>query len=161
MIVNFTFSETSPASATTAASSNAVLSAASYLPGGVAGPLDDTETLEIVAELVGATGGTLDVYVQSQAEDGQPWYDVIHYPQLLAGAAAAIYRASITQHPESTSDSPTVVGKNTTPQLAANKIVQGKAFNRLRLLFVAGAGTSAGAAITVNVYGQRTGKVPY
>ena len=156
MITNFTFNETSPAAAGTAASSGYVDNAANYLDPGIAGPIDDHDVIEIVAELVGATGGALDIYVQSRANDLEPWFDLVHFAQLGASAAAVNYRVSIAQHPQSTiSDAPVAIGKDNTPALAAAKSVNGGAFDRVRLLMVAGASTSAGAAVKVRVYCQR------
>lgn len=149
------FSETSPNAAGTAASSQAVENQASYLSNGVAGPLDDYDALWVQADLVGATGGTLDVYVQSSPDDGRTWYDVVHFTQLAAGAAAISYRATLSL--QSAMTAPDTVGKNTSPALAAGKVSQGAFGDRLRLLMVAGASTSAGAAVHVAVTARRTG----
>ena len=156
MLVFFAFNETSPAAAGTAASSSPVTNTASYLPAGVAGPLDDVVYVGLTAELVGATGGTLDVYMQTSPDEGATWVDKVHFPQLANGAAAIKYHASIAPHPQATADTTIVVGENLSPALAANVVVQGLDFNRMRLVMVAGTSTSAGASVVVKVCGQRT-----
>jgi hypothetical protein len=150
MLSQFIFNETTPAAAGTAASSQAVQSSASYLAGGIAGPLDDFAVLDVLATLNGATGGVLDVYIQVAGPD-LVWRDAVHFPQLAAGAATVNYACSLTSRGQAaTTDAPVVVGTGTTPALAANTVAQGLGFDRARLLFVAGSGTSAGATIRVS-----------
>src|ERR1700722_8289834 len=106
MLAQFTFSETSPAAAsTTAVSSQAVSSAASWAAPGVAAPLDDAVVVDVLATLQGATGGTLDIYVQVSGDDGI-WRDAIHFAQLAAGAASITYQASLTSRAQATVDTP-------------------------------------------------------
>ena len=155
MIASYVFSETTPASAISAASSQPVAGAASWAPNGVAGGmLDDFDSLDILASLVGATGGVLDVYVQYSPDQGVNWADLVHFTQLGAGAAAIKYRASISLFTNAVA--PVVVGTNASPALAAGAEVQGPWGDRLRLFFVAGSGTSQGAAVKVWVTGQRS-----
>lgn len=150
----FLFSETSPAAAGTAASSQPVTGAESAnLPGGVAGFFDDYDAINVVCDLVGATGGTLDVYVQISPDQGSTWYDVIHYPQLSAGAAAVSYDTPLSN--ATTTTAPQKVGKGLSPALPANAAVNGAFSDRMRLVMVAGAGTSAGAAVIVRAQAQR------
>jgi hypothetical protein len=132
-----------------------VTNAASYLPAGVCGPLDDFDAVDLAIELVGATGGTLDVYVQSSLDQGLTWYDSVHAPQLAAGAGAVIYRTSLTHFAQPASAAPVAIGKNLSPALAANVAVQGGWGDRIRLVFVAGSSTTAGAAVKVTVAAQR------
>jgi hypothetical protein len=153
-LVSFTFNEVSPASAGGAASSLPVENAGSIFPVGQAGPFDLVGAVEVLANLVGATGGPLDVYLQSSQDEGATWRDQIHFPQLLAAASAVSYHAVLSDHPQATSDTVTVIGINSTPVLAAGKIVQGTGFNRLRLYMVAGTSTSAGAVVQVTVSGK-------
>lgn len=157
-LYTYIFHETSPNAAGTLASAGTVDNAANYLPVGVAGPFDDTDGTDVYAELVGATGGTLDVYVQVSPDEGANFYDAIHFPQLAAGAAAVKYRATLAyaqQNTAATQGQPIVVGKNLTPALAVNTVVPGAGFNRARLLFVAGASTSAGASVRVVLCAKR------
>jgi len=154
-LANFVFIETSPSASGTAASSQPVSGGVSQgIPNGVCGLLDDYEALNVVAELQGATGGTLDVYVQYSTDEGQTWYDVIHYPQLAAAAAAIIYSAPISN--TTTTAAPVVIGKNLSPALTtAPSVVNGAFTDRLRLVMKAGAGTSAGAPVKVSIVPQR------
>ena len=153
---NFVFSETSPAAAGTAASSQKVQGGGTSYPAGVAAPIDEYESHDIVAELVGATGGTLDVYVQTSHDGGVNWYDKIHFAQLADGAAAVIYRTSTSNAQNGAT--PQAVGKNLSPQLGNNVTLNGPASDRMRLLMVAGAGTSAGAKVIVKVTSQHAGR---
>lgn len=155
MLATFILQETTPAAPGTAASAVAWTSAGSFLPAGVAGPLGDYDAIDIVAELVGATGGTLDVYVQTSHDGGQTWYDSVHFTQLTASGSAAIWRTSVTHFAQPSSAAPVAVGKNLSPALAANTTVQGGWGDRARLVYVAGSGTSAGASIRVTVSAQR------
>ena len=108
------------------------------------------EALRIVAELVGATGGTLDVYLQTSDDGGTTWYDWAHFPQLAAGASAIKYAFSV---PSAGELGITTIGSGTSPALAANTVVGGPWGDRIRALYVAGASTSAGAAVVINIYG--------
>jgi hypothetical protein len=116
--------------------------------------IGDYEGADVVAELVGATGGTLDVFVQLSPDEGQNWYDIIHYPTLAAAAPAVIYQTPIST---ATNTATAVkVGKNLAPALAAGTVVNGAFTDRLRLVMVAGAGTTAGAPVVVRVCPQRS-----
>jgi hypothetical protein len=142
---NFVLSGASPnAQGTVAGTVNANLATSG--PGIV---LSGYKTLRIEATLQGATGGTLDVYVQVSYDGGVSWSDYVHFAQLLAGAAAVTYGVSMSR---SNGDALAVVGKNTTPLLAAGDWRDGEWGNAVRLLFVAGAGTSAGATQTVKFF---------
>lgn len=134
-----TISDTSPAAASTAA-------------GDILLGLGRYDALQITAELVGATGGTLDVYLQTSPDGGTSWYDYIHFPQLAAAASAVKYMVNV---PQAGATGITVVGKDTTPALAANTVVGGSWGDRLRPLYVAGASTSAGAAVLIQVLGYQ------
>ena len=154
MIGNYVFAETSPAAAGTAASSNPVGGGPQDSSPGVAYPLADYDTIEIEAELAGATGGTLDVYMQSNDVATGTWYDVVHFPQLLAAAGAIIYRTSLSRYATGTV-APVVIGKNLSPVLAVNISLQNGFGDRLRMVMVAGSGTSAGAVLSVKLTGFR------
>jgi hypothetical protein len=77
----------------------------------------------------------------------------VHFAQLLAAATAVKYEASVSLY--STITVPTTVGKGASPALAAGKSLNGPFSDRARLWMVAGAGTSAGAAVKVTICGQR------
>ena len=114
------------------------------------------QTLTIIGSLLGATGGTLDVIVETST-DGTDWYEMIRFTQLAAGGAAATSRFNISP----TGGAATVVvGKNltTTTGLASGTSVNGQWFDRLRVRYIAGTSTSAGAAQKVTVVGTVLGK---
>jgi hypothetical protein len=98
--------------------------------------------LTIFAKVTGATGGTLDIYIQD-SPDGVIWYDYWHIPQIVAGAAAVRYAYCPAMN-----DSVTVIGAvdaGTSPLLANGQVRGGKWHDRMRVIYVAGTGTSAGA----------------
>lgn len=133
---------TSPASASTAA-------VGSPLHG-----MEQFDSIQIAAEVQGGTGGTLDLYVQASWDGGTTWWDFAHLPQLAAGAAAIKYMINA---PGMGSATMTVIGKGTTPAMAVNTVSGGiGAWGKsIRVLAVAGASTSAGAAQTFTVHGLR------
>lgn len=135
------FSGTSPAAAGTTLGAQLTL------------PLDRYSYCTISARLAGATGGTLDVYIQSSNNNGAAgsWTDAIHFTQLAAAAGAIGYVATLGHGTGGTA--PIVVNSiDGTPVLAAGVVVPHSLGNNLRPVFVAGAGTSAGATITITAY---------
>lgn len=134
-----TIADTSPASASTAVSAIAVSG------------LEQYQEIHIEADLLGATGGTLDVYLQRRLGNDL-WRDWIHFSQLADGAAAVKYSA-----PPGYSQTMTVVGGGTTAApgvaIAANTNIGCHPGTEIRAVYVAGAGTSVGAAQTVRVFG--------
>lgn len=122
------------------------------------GGLEEYDNFTVHAELLGATGGTLDVYVQRRLNTGE-WQDWIHFPQLAGSAAAIKYAAS----QQMAATAPVVVGETAddgttgAPALAANTVAPGHPGDQVRLLAVAGVGTSAGAAIRVTISAVRRG----
>jgi len=150
VIGSFVFSETSPAAAGTAVSSQSVQSSSL---GGIAWPVDDWEALDVAAEIQGATGGSLDVYLQGSPDSGANWYDMIHWATASGGGSLKYYKSPLSL--ATTTTAPTQVGKNLSPALAAGTVINGAFTDRLRLAMVAGSGTSAGAAVIVRVGPQR------
>lgn len=143
-ILNGSCSVTSPAAATAANSVDTLI-----------GPFDvgDVDTIRVIAELVGATGGTLDIYIQMQMKGDTDWFDYVHFAQQAAGGAAnfktfAVSRASA----QTTMVTP---GKNGVPAIAANTVVGGDFGNAWRVVCVAGASTSAGAALVFHFCGAK------
>lgn len=136
----FRIEDTSPAAAGTAVGSK------------VAG-LEKFDWFMVDAQLVGATGGTLDVYLQRKIADDL-WADWLHFPQLAAGGAAVRYSAQ-----SGTDKDIVVVGGGTDaspgPALAANTFVGGCPGTAVRAVYVAGASTSAGAAVNIQITGRR------
>ena len=153
MLYYFEFNELTPSAPGVVVSSRVVESAASYLGLGIAGPLNNGNSLDIVADLRGAVGGTLDVYVQYSPNNGRRWYDLAHFPQITANAASVSYRAPVSLYTNSVSVS--AVGGGLAPSLSAGAMVNGAFGDRARLVMVAGAGTTAGTALYVGVTSQR------
>jgi hypothetical protein len=154
MFQGFVFNETSPSAPGTAASSKAVASAGNIYAAGIAAPLDDGTGIDVVAILQGATGGALNIYIQEGQADGT-WIDVCAFTQLAAAAAQIVYKTNISPVALGTSAPPTQVGMGLSPALTAPATVQGQGFDRLRLVMVAGSGTTAGAPVKVYVTTQR------
>jgi hypothetical protein len=136
--VTFNLSYTSPAAASTVAQTD-VRGLGAY------------HSLSIYSNLQGTTGGTLDVYLQYSPDGGTTFVDYAHFPQLAAGAAAATRVWNVTKLAQQTTL--TTVGTGTNPALAANSILGGDWGDRLRVLSVAGAGTTAGAGQTIIIVG--------
>lgn len=111
---------------------------------------DRYESITVNAVLTGATGGALNVVVET-SPNGTNWYELVHFPQIAAGAAAASYGVSIQLTGELVAR-----GKNntTTVSLATGTAFGGHWYDRMRVRFVAGSGTSAGAAQQVEVIGR-------
>ena len=116
-------------------------------------PLDRMIYCDVSARLAGANGGALDVYIQTSNNNGAvgSWKDVVHFPQLAAAAAAIGY--SVTLSHATGGSAPVVVNAvDGTVALAANTVIPAALGNNLRVVFVAGAGTSAGAAQAITAY---------
>lgn len=107
------------------------------------------------ANLIGATGGTLDVVMQTgvmlpgtvTVAPGS-WKDIWRPPQLVAGAPAISYDVVISRAATSTSVTPGVV--NTTdlsPTIPANTVLPQSMQDAIRLIVLPGAGTTAGAQL--------------
>lgn len=139
---SFLLTDTSPAAAGTSASAVAA--------GSVSG-LEEFDWFTVDALLLGATGGTLDVYLQRWVQKLQEWRDWVHFTQLAAAAAATRYTFDCNAMPTSI----TTVGQATTPVISAGVVTCGHPGTKLRLLFTAGASTSAGAIQKVELTGWR------
>ncbi len=111
---------------------------------------DETEPVYTMACFVngqGATGGTLDIYLQTSPDAGTTFVDYAHFTQFAASSAATKQAFSVSKSAQGLSSSaPLTVGSATTPALAANTVVGGDRGDRIRVVFVAGSGTSAGAS---------------
>lgn len=135
-----TLSATSPNSPSTAAAATAL-------------GFQTAKAITVIATLQGATGGVLDVYLQTSFDGGTTWHDFAHFPQLAAAAASTTKIWHVAR--ESTQTTLTTVGTGLSPALAANTIVGGCWGDQLRLVFVAGASTTAGAAQSVKIFQWR------
>lgn len=120
-------------------------------PSTVAGPIVDIPSwareLMIIASLTGATGGPLDVYLQVTPDGGTTWFDYAHFPQKAAASALTHHAVSVSRSEQLLT--PTAIGSNLTPALAVNTVVGGEFGFKMRMLFVAGALTTAGASQTI------------
>jgi hypothetical protein len=134
----FEITATSPAEATTAAAATTVTG------------LDEFETFTVDAAITGGTGGTLDVYVQRKV--GTKWLDWIEFPQAADGATIAHYSVDSA----AAQSSPTAVGVDAVPALAADTMTVQHPGREVRVVFVAGADTTAGASQTVWITGWRS-----
>lgn len=141
----FIITGTSPATATT--------SIASAAPGLVT-DLDEFEWFTWTAVLTGATGGALDVYLQRRLT-GNVWADWIHFTQIAAAAAAVTYTGDSNCANTYMAATGVSTDSAATPALVANTVACAHPGERVRLVMVSGAGTSAGAAQTIYLSGIR------
>lgn len=146
------FSQATAAAPGTAASSVAVTGTA---PGAVAGVamlapvgLETFEALAVSAVLVGPTGGTLDVYIQTSHDGGTTWVDYAHFAQ-VAATVTARYTFAVSKAGQLLV--PAVVGFGLTPALPAATVVGGAWGDRMRLVLVTGAGTSVAGSVIVRI----------
>lgn len=137
-VVSIDLSGTSPSTVTTAVGVSPAVDIGLY------------STCSVVFTVQGATGGTLDVYLQTrfkQLGTAGFWVDVAHLPQVAAGAGVATFATSLTRWSSST---PAFVsGLNTaslTPALPVNTVLSGVLGIQIRTVYKTGAGTTAGAA---------------
>lgn len=135
----YTLTDTSPAAAGT------TVGAATY-------GLRLDRAYQIYVKLQGATGGTLDVYLQRKVGPNA-WTDWCHFTQLAAGGAAVVY--SLYAEMANATTITTVTGTDSTPNvsLGAGTFNGGHPGDAVRFVFVAGSGTSAGAVQTVQLIG--------
>lgn len=115
--------------------------------------LDVVDSMVILANLVGVTGGTLDVYLQVAPKEEAIWMDYAHFTQLGDGAAAITRAWSVTRFAQVTSIA--TVARGDVPALAANTILGGDFGERMRIITVTGAGVSVGADITIRLIGSQ------
>lgn len=135
ILKQFTLTATSPASASTAASTETV------------GGLRQYDWFTVDANLSAVTtNGTLNVYLQRYVADTSTWVDWIHFAQLASGATLRV-----TIDSKETETGPVTVGTGTSPALAAGKFACSHPGDRIRFVFVAGAGTNAGASNSVTI----------
>lgn len=106
-------------------------------------------------KLIGPTGGTLDVYLQSSLDADQAgngsWYDVAHLPQVTA-ATTFRYAFAISRGFNRVAATATALNNaDNTPSLAANTIIADALGNALRVVLVANAGVSVAAAQSIKL----------
>lgn len=147
----FQFNETSPNAASTTVLSVNTVKGSLGVPG-VASDVSLYQSITVSAILVGATGGTLDVWLQNSHDDGTTWFDYAHWPQVAAGAAELDVVWSASQGAQQTTM--TTVGKNLFPLLAANVVIGGPWGGRFRLIMKSGVGTTAGSVVIITIAAQ-------
>jgi hypothetical protein len=119
--------------------------------------LSKYDAFVIDALLIGATGGTLDLYLQRLVDPtNNVWLDWARYTQLASGAAAITYTLGF--EPDSLVAAVTHVAQwgavpSGSPVIAAGSVVACHPGDQLRVVGVAGAGTSAGASLGFYVTG--------
>jgi len=104
------------------------------------------------ANIQGASGGTLDVYLQRQIE-ADLWADWLHFPQLTDGQAATQYCAQSGSDKTIHAVEQGTDGSAGTPVLAANTFIGGHPGNAVRLVTKTGAGVGTGTSQTVKITG--------
>ena len=149
--LTFTITGTSPSSATTAVIGSAIDTASADGAGNGAG-LEEVDSADIVVNTLGATGGTLDLVLQT-SPDNVTFTDWVHLTQIAAAAAAAVQQAESTH---SAASNPVAVGQGTNTVLAATTVAGGPE-RYIRLIGKGGASTTAGAVQTakITVRGER------
>lgn len=144
----YSISGTSPSSATTA------------VIGSVVTGLEKYRSIQILATVAGATGGALDLYLQTSPDHGTHFVDYIHFAQITAAAAAVTLAIEVSCDQQSNAvasasaaGAPAIVtvGTGLNPALAASTIIGGEFGDRMRLVGTGGVGTSAGATQTIKL----------
>lgn len=109
-------------------------------------------SLQVIATLQGAPRGSLDVFIQT-SPTGATWTDYAHFPKALTSAGAKPQTVTWTVSRGAESGGFTVVGQDLKPMLAEGKVLGGEYGAHIRVVYVAGAGTTAGAEQKITVIG--------
>lgn len=118
--------------------------------------LDHATDIAVYLTLQGATGDDLGVVLQC-SHNGKDWFDWFRSDDIVAAAAATILKVV----PKPWDGSHTVVGNGTTtppvatPALAKGTVAPGNWGSHMRIVFVPGTTTSAGAVQIVTVVSAR------
>lgn len=127
----------SPAAGSAAAIGNPIRGLARY------------DAIQIVCNVEGISGETLDLYLQSSWDNGTTWLDWAHLPQLAAGASATIYSISV---PQMGATGITEIGSGSSPALAAGSVLGG-AWGPMMRVYAVPSGTATGVAQSFDFYG--------
>lgn len=150
---NYAITGTTPSSATTAVVGTAIDTYSLDSSQTTKTAAEVADDVDIIADLIGATGGTLDVYLQTSEDstDGSNgvWTDIVHFPQQAAGGGAKTYRLTMTRGTQTSVIQQ--VGHALAPALAVNTMVGGTVPRWLRVVAVGGASTTLGASITIKI----------
>ena len=115
--------------------------------------LQEFSKATIEAELNSATGGALNIFIQSSydgkhvSDSTKQWFDVIAYTQ-IAAASGPVAKTLATIIRGITGAAPQALTQGT---LAAGTVLQNMLGDALRVFAVAAAGTSAGGQQIVNI----------
>ena len=114
--------------------------------------LDAGDHFKIVATTLGATGGDLNIYLQGYTSED--WFDVASLPTIAAGDPALSLTGKLYRHSEPLFRffNWSTVGLGAAPALWASDVDPGDFSDRLRIVCVAGAGTSAGAEQMISIF---------
>lgn len=107
--------------------------------------------MQVIATLQGSDG-PLDVYIQTSSHRAA-WTDYAHFPKALTAKGASPQTVTWTVSRGAESGGFTVVGQDLKPMLAEGKVLGGEWGAHVRVVFVAGAGTTAGAEQKITVIG--------
>lgn len=132
----YLLTSTSPATATTAVGDTVL-------------GLDQWDAIGIVYTVQGASGGTLDICLQTSYDGGTTWWDYVRFAQITAGAAAVSGRI----YPFAFEADFVTVGKGSSPAMTKGTCAGGFWGDQMRVLYTSGAGTVAGASQTIEVIG--------
>lgn len=129
--------------------------AESVVAGSSVSGLSHYDHIQVYAALVGATGGTLDVYLQRKVN--ATWVDWAHFTQLASGAPAVKYSFSANAAMNTVTDTNRIstIGVDLTPALGSGVIVGGHPGDEVRAVYDAGSSTSEGAAVSIVITGTR------
>ncbi len=114
--------------------------------------LEARDHYKIVATTLGPTGGDLDIYLQGYT--GEDWFDVASLPTVGAGDPALSLTGKLYRYsqPPFRFFNWADVGLAATPAIVGGDIDMGDFSDRLRIVFVAGIGTTVGASQMVSIY---------
>jgi hypothetical protein len=112
-------------------------------------------TCSVYVAARGATGGPLDIVIQTlfKQTNVSPgmWVDVAHLPQQAAAGALTGYSFTLTRWSTTATIFTPLNTVSGTPVLAVNTVAPGILGQQLRVVYIAGALTTAGAAQTILV----------
>jgi|GEM_PF-5894978 len=102
--------------------------------------------------IVGATGGTLDIVIQTHYYAGggtNGWKDIARFTQLASGATAQSWVVPVTRVGSGTTAAPITANiTDLAPIIPQNTIYGQSMGDSLRLIVMPGVGTTAGATLT-------------
>jgi hypothetical protein len=116
--------------------------------------LDSFGTIAAYITTRGGAGGILNICLQGSF-DGQRWYDWFRTTDIAAAAAASTMKVIATTEGTTTTVVGTGDATTATPLLEKGSVVPGHPGKKLRAVFEAGSGMSAGASQEIIIVGSR------